>query len=383
MTLSEVTRRVIGSVSLTEPLIGYPWLEFVQEVMDWSASKDPDTRAFIFDVLMSLAYIDSLPGLSSAEFCTNAPEGFNAHLGFINLCTCCFHFEDRWQYQLGAKPRSAVIGKLSSELIVRFLASLYPNLKQFYVLGGTSICDAVLVQDDGIEILCEVKASPLITFPLVLDAGSSHTRHSRVQATLSQIAEMDSGLYLHEDLVLPLGLCGSPHWPFEEACRFLVDPAKEHFVNKAKAKWLLTRYAYETRDRSSKDYFLANASGKPPVQAIKQYGWPKNESISDGKTSSGLDRTDDIKKGIYQTMKLGLDAHQHLGAEHVRTALVSNLPALRHGEYYVEPFVDFMWAYDFDLHKQGDQTVVASDRLFRPFDYLITLVDPILRGAQW
>ncbi len=52
-------------------------------------------------------------------------------------------------------------------------------------------------------------------------------------------------------------------------------------------------------------YYLANASGSPPKIAKDRDGWPKKESISDSKTSAGMDRTDDIKKGIYQSLKIG------------------------------------------------------------------------------
>ncbi|MGV0005387.1 MAG: hypothetical protein ACNYPG_01955 [Candidatus Porifericomitaceae bacterium WSBS_2022_MAG_OTU9] len=84
---------------------------------------------------------------------------------------------------------------------------------------------------------------------------------------------------------------------------------------------------------------LVNASGHPP-QNSKNARWifPK-ETISDSKTSAGMDRTDDIKKGIYQVLKIGA---KHASDLNIRTALISNLPAYRHGGEYVDQFFGYV-----------------------------------------
>jgi hypothetical protein len=94
------------------------------------------------------------------------------------------------------------------------------------------------------------------------------------------------------------------------------------------------------RDKSSKYYFVANASGNPPKIAIERDGWPRKESISDSKTSAGLDRTDDIKKGVYQTFKISVELNNKLKEKNIRTAIISNLPAYRHYKEYIKPFID-------------------------------------------
>ena len=65
---------------------------------------------------------------------------------------------------------------------------------------------------------------------------------------------------------------------------------------------------------------MTNASGNPPVEAKEKFDWPNKQTISDGKTSAGIDRTDDIKKGIYQTMKIG---SKYFKNTNVKTALIS------------------------------------------------------------
>lgn len=48
-----------------------------------------------------------------------------------------------------------------------------------------------------------------------------------------------------------------------------------------------------------------------------------------------MDRTDDIKKGIYQVIKMGTLFKDQ---PNIKTAIISNLPAYRHREEYVQPF---------------------------------------------
>lgn len=128
-------------------------------------------------------------------------------------------------------------------------------------------------------------------------------------------------------------------------------------------------------------YYLANASGHPPKIAKTQYNWPSKESISDSKTSAGLDRTDDIKKGIYQTLKLSVEAHKEFPNKNVKTALISNLPAYRHGSDYLEPLYDIYWGQESSFRKEATGRLSCEyHNLKRPFDYIIALDDAYTRG---
>jgi hypothetical protein len=126
-------------------------------------------------------------------------------------------------------------------------------------------------------------------------------------------------------------------------------------------------------------YYLANASGSPPKIAKDRDGWPKSESISDGKTSAGMDRTDDIKKGIYQTFKIGTHVK---GDPDIKTAIISNLPAYRHGAEYVSAFVNMLWGLEEDIEDVNGQKAIFSENLRRAFDFITTLEEPILRDID-
>ncbi len=126
-------------------------------------------------------------------------------------------------------------------------------------------------------------------------------------------------------------------------------------------------------------YYLANASGNPPIVAKNRDGWPKKETISDSKTSAGMDRTDDIKKGIYQSVKMGIHVKDD---PNIKTAIISNLPAYRHGHEYVTPFINILWGLDEDLCEHDGQRYILENKLRRAFDFIITLESPILRDIE-
>jgi hypothetical protein len=174
---------------------------------------------------------------------------------------------------------------------------------------------------------------------------------------------------------------GSIFGEHSTAVDHITSPDRENEVEEYVAVWARVREAYKAKNREDPLYYVANASGHPPKVAKDEFDWPKNESISDSKTSAGLDRTDDIKKGVYQTFKLGIESSLQFPDEDIKTAIISNLPAYRHGEGYVDPFTDVYWGHDasFVQESEGIYSCKRKD-LRRPFDYIIALDDAFTRG---
>ncbi|MDK9719246.1 MAG: hypothetical protein OEL57_15285, partial [Trichlorobacter sp.] len=183
-------------------------------------------------------------------------------------------------------------------------------------------------------------------------------------------------LYMHNQMTIPLGLVGTHLWPFKGAIDYITNELNNDDISKIVETWLSAKVAYSTKNKESKMYYLANASGSPPQEAVKLHSWPKSESISDSKTSAGMDRTDDIKKGIYQVLKIGTEIK---GNHNIKTAIVSNLPAYRHGDDYVLPFENMLWGTETDVVALEGFTGIKRADLRNVFDYLITLENPVLR----
>ncbi len=105
--------------------------------------------------------------------------------------------------------------------------------------------------------------------------------------------------------------------------------------------WNIAYSAYNKAARGKRTlpepiYWLTNACGQPIPKPVN---WPQRksgegyESISDGKSSVGMDRTDDIKKGIYQVLKIAVTEKPKNSNITVKTALLSNIHALRHSNH--------------------------------------------------
>ena len=361
-----------------EPLLDYPWSNEISRLLIAYRNKPAHYHAFLFDLIMSLAYVDSTAGLEkSIEFCKNAPDPYNAHIGFINLCGNC-HANNYWQYQKAAKPQSGVIGKLSSEIILKFIECLYSHFSKVEVLGGTGLADAKLEHIDGTIILAEVKSAPLITFPLLLDVHvGTFDNHKKANLSNSQVQSFNTALLVFENII-PLGKVQTALWPFKPAVDFLIDKQNESVIEQLVTTWQTVKTVYETKDKTNPHYYLTNACGQPPSIAKTECFWPAKEVISDGKTTVGMDRTDDIKKGLYQTLKIGTQYFNEL----VKTAIISNLPAIRHKADYVEPIVPILWGHENNLELIDGKQAITRQNLRYVVDYIITLEAPLLRGSE-
>lgn len=372
----------IDSVNGREPLADYPWRTEVDRLLEWLEEKDSHIQAFCFDLIMSCSYIEATSGLEKhIEECGNSPSNYNAHLGFINLCSPCYSSAEKWSYQKAVKPQSGALGKLSSEVILRFIEKLCPELDEVITVGGTEAADAILKHSSGITILAEVKSAPLLTYPFVFKVNNSclNGEHEKVTITTSQLKVCDSAIYLHNNNVIDLGEVGGNLWPFKPLIDFIINPSNSNFIDSCIDQWLDAKDDYSNKDRTNRLYYLANASGNPPKVAKERDNWPKKVSISDSKTSAGMDRTDDIKKAIYQSLKIGTNVKSDRS---IKTAIISNLPAYRHGDEYVTPFVNMYWGLDQDLVEFGGSKAIMLNDLRRAFDFIITLEEPILRNID-
>lgn len=363
-----------------EPLTDYPWYQEVDRLLEWINNEKTPNRAFCFDLVMSTAYLDAAQSLENAmEQCNSLNNGYNAHLGFINLCSPCYTFE-KWQYQKALKPKSGLLGKITSELILRFLMKTSSDIQSIFVVGGTEYADALINCKNGDKLLCEVKSAPLLTYPFIFNVPENtlKSNHCKINISRSQFLDCDSALYVHNIGIIPLGKPKNELWPFKGLVDFITNEENRSKFNSFEENWIAARKAYKEKDRNNKLYYLVNASGQPPFIAKSQYNWPKAESISDGKTSAGLDRTDDIKKGIYQTLKIGTLLQNNELYKTYKTALISNLPAYRHGEDYIDPFLNVVWSHLKNYEVDNENFLIKKDDLRKIVDFIITLDDTVI-----
>lgn len=349
------------------PLQGSPWGNELTVILKWLNTQPKAYQAFIFDMCLSLAYATVLDKKGLRVYLSpSCPFPYNACMPFINLCPTCYHETGKWVYLKAAKPQSGVIGKLSSELILFFITHLLEDFPEVYSVGGTADIDAILIHKTGKKVFAEVKAAPLLTYPLLFSVPNSNQLPYSVVKHIPE--NTATSLYLHSGDCIPLGNYKELGWPFLGLANFVQNMNNQFVIDKAFKIWQYTKKVYTNKDRSNMLFYLANASGRPPKEIKEKFNWPNNEAVSDGKTSVGLDRTDDIKKAIYQALKIKQKY------PNVHTALIANLPALRHGSEYLKPFENIKWAEEQAVNKE-----LREDNLHYIFDCLITLTESLIR----
>lgn len=239
------------------PLSEYPWSIEIERLLSSPIGLESQYRAFLFDAAVSLAYIDATAGLEkSIEYCTNVVDGYNAHLGFINLCSPCYN-KDVWQYQKAAKPESGALGKLSSEIILKFIEYYSVHFTRVLAIGGSDYIDAVIEHSSGSVILAEVKSAPLITYPLLIQANIAvdTLNHEKLIMTSSQLRACETALYLHYGQYIPLGKAGSENWPFKGFVDFVIDENNLTEMADHLGLWQRARNAYKNKNRQEKIYY--------------------------------------------------------------------------------------------------------------------------------
>lgn len=255
---------------------------------------------------------------------------------------------------------------------------------------------------ENIVLLSEIKAAPLVTLALVVKseqltdaidgeavAVTTHTRSDNSFLHSSEIylflptkkSEDDS--YRLVSLGTKLSQTDKT-WAYKGIGQALQSDTT--FFHEYLDFWIEAFDAYKEGNRTSSNVFwFTNACGQPYPRPEQ---WPQRrlgmgyESVSDGKTSVGMDRTDDIKKGIYQVLKIGAESkpNQHVFA--VRTALISNIHAVRHYHEYLVSLEDIVWTLDTSRKAQKVEDLPPETDVYNLFDGIISFTESHFRD-EW
>lgn len=93
-----------------------------------------------------------------------------------------------------------------------------------------------------------------------------------------------------------------------------------------------------------------------------------------------MDRTDDIKKGIYQVLKVGADGKPFSKNYDLSVGILSNVDAARHFDEYLQNIQNVVWTLDLSgtAKKIGD--LPLEQDVFNLFDGIITFTKNISRN---
>jgi hypothetical protein len=323
---------------------------------------------------------------------------------FYHYTNCCprHAISNQFYFNLSGKPGSGNIGKSTSRLLRRFISILLEQSgHQEEVLSGIEPVDVVIVNRDKKKVFFgEIKASPLVTLPLAVNA-EEFTAEREQAVEIVDHARTDNPYLFKSKLhiFLPvktrqgkwaesyynLGSRGNATdslWA-QRSLLALLSGSRDFFKNYV-SFWDEALNCYHPKSTQS-IFWLTNASGAPTPRPDD---WPRRtggegegyETVSDSKTSVGMDRTDDIKKGIYQVLKLGAEGKALQSQWELTVGIMSNIHPARHFDEYLKSLRDLVWTTD----SSGAAKIVGDlpddQSIFNLFDGIITLTHPIYRN---
>lgn len=347
-----------------------------------------------FDLLISAKYYSTLPHKGWFYCPTSVPRLF------FHYTNCCprHALNNQFYFNPSAKPASGRIGAATSRLLLLFYKTVFSKLGfKEEILKGKEPVDAVIVNREEKKILfAEIKASPLLTIPL--STKSQHlTEEVKDKVVQSGHTSVDNTVLFEKDLEIlvpkkegnrwieryyPIGKkrnASDSKWGY----RGFVDLLKNRsdFFGEYFGFWLESLKSYHPKSHDA-IFWLTNACGAPnkiPSDwAIRRRG-EGYETISDTKTSVGMDRTDDIKKGVYQVLKLGSLGKPFVSKWNYKVGLISNIHASRHFDDYLGSLKDIIWTLDQSGKAKKISDLPSDQALYNLFDGIITFTVTISR----
>ena len=305
---------------------------------------------------------------------------------FLNACPSCI-LQNRFVHLEGHKPGSGQIGPTTA-LAFREIVAAY-----FALTGKESCCVchasepidlAIIDTDKKMLFIAEVKAAPLFTPPLCRHhTGTSMQTQTALPLNHSigverRLHETAFSLFIPDigesfEIPVAAGAVGK-EIPLDKYLARSVQQDPDLAIRYFRI-WHRLWAAYQNKNTDDILYWFCGACGLPRNPGE---GWPRQAdgkpkgSISDGKTSVGLDRTDDIKKATFQALKLGVEnrACDALGWT-LLIGLASNLHASRHYDAYLRPYEDIIWGW-------GNQR--EARELYNLFDGIISFTKSHIRN---
>jgi hypothetical protein len=326
----------------------------------------------LFDVLVSALYIALLYDPSAgrlrnqafvhSDLDTHSPIGY---FPYIWMCPGCVAARrppsvcylpnpiskpsgtgERWyaRPEKLSRPNGRMIGDIGA-LILHAIISFLTASKAHQAAGAGHRGEFDLILSNSEQlILGEIKASPLVAFPLAIQfshkSGIDHQwtdNFSNVDQWSLFLGAADEG-----KKYIQISEPGGDDWPYADFLRLASNPD-------------LVRNLADTWGRHLTGYREFNM--EQPLTRWHRFGCGNIETRVEGKRVQqrvdntkilpGLDRTDDIKKGIAQVMLSGR-LKRGCRANAIKNVLFGNVYAETHHAHYVEPLanVKLMWSID-------------------------------------
>jgi len=300
-------------------------------------------------------------------YCPNPSDHPLYYYTYTNTCPRCV-LKGEFYFHAAHKPESGTIGAATRRLLILLMQELLRRKgHKVEVRAASEPVDAIFVDystTPTMVLFAEVKSAPLLTPSLATRLQQIPIGSDLPHVNLEDhVSLYQSEIYIsvptwHDDLkewsgtYFSIGTRESlndTYWAFTGIRKLLISDPK--FFQLYIDYWIKSFASYSTRNKSDPVFWFTNGCGQPPSGKKLKY-WKQRantgiESVSDGKSSVGMDRTDDIKKSVYQALKLGVEG-KRTNDYNYRVGIISNIHAVRHFDDYFDAIQDVVWTHSDD-----------------------------------
>lgn len=350
--------------------------------------------AAFFDLAICSVYYTYITN-SGWMYCKNNGDP-KLVLPFVNCCPI-HALKNQFIFHQSSKPTSALIGKATSRILLLFFQALFNRYgKRIDVYKATEPADAIFLdRSQKSAYFAEIKASPLLTMSIATNCdllteedeekGIIETEH-RATANPNLIGKelfimlpVKNATNRWEMKYYPLGTKKTAADKFYAYYGIESLLTNEEFIKDYLNYWISSFRLYCEKNDTESIFWFTNACGKPAN--LKNWGGGTT-CISDAKTSVGMDRTDDIKKGIYQVLKLGSEGKLHYSTWNYKVGILSNIHPVRHFDSYISPIKDLIWTSTSEKNINFARDLSGDTPMYNLFDGIITFTESFIRD-KW
>lgn len=314
-------------------------------------------------------------------------------LPFVNCCPI-HALERTFVFHKSSKPTSAIIGQATARILLLFYQEIFKKSKNnIRVNKAPEPADAIFVDyTDKNAYFAEIKSSPLLTPTLCMDCDemTEFSDNGDIKASQHQATSNPNVLNKELSIIIPKKIHSKwmpTFYPIGMkqnqndslfAYKGLRQLISNHdFIETYLEYWSESFAAYCKKDETENIFWLTNACGKPSNLGREWKGGVT--CISDEKTSVGMDRTDDIKKGIYQVLKLGSEGKTIRTEWNYKIGILSNIHPARHFDVYLKPIKDMIWTISEKKDIKTSNDLDSDTPMYNLFDGIITFTRQYVR----
>lgn len=314
-------------------------------------------------------------------------------LPYINCCPI-HALEGKFEFHKSSKPTSAIIGQATARVLLLYYQEVFKIQKVFIrVNKAPEPADAIFIDLPNKNVyFAEIKSSPLLTPALSMncDEMTDYSDDGGIKPLKHQPTSNPNVLNKELSIIIPkkvqsrwtakyysIGMKRSANDDLfaYKGIRNLISDTD--FMETYLDYWEKSFEAYCKKDERENIFWLTNACGKPSSLGKEWKGGVT--CISDEKTSVGMDRTDDIKKGIYQVLKLGSEGKVVRTDWNYKIGILSNIHPARHFDVYLKPIKDMIWTITEKKDVKLANDLEPNTPMYNLFDGIITFTRQYVR----